>query len=164
VNAARCYVGLGGNIGGAQQTLREAIAALAGIAGTRLVRASSLWRTAPQGHADQPDFINAVAELDTTLAPHSLLEALLALELRFGRERSFANAPRTLDLDLLLYAEAVIDDAVLVLPHPRMHQRAFVLAPLLEISPDCVIPGRGRAADCILRPEVSGQPIAKLEA
>lgn len=164
MNAVRCYVGLGGNIGEVRQTLREAIVGLGGIPGTRVVHTSSLWRTAPQGHADQPDFINAVAALETTLAPHALLEALLAIEHRFGRARSFANAPRTLDLDLLLCGASVVADEVLVLPHPRLHERAFVLAPLLEIDPECVIPGRGRAADCILRPEVSDQPIERLAA
>jgi len=161
VSVTRCHVGLGGNIGGAQQTLRQAIALLADISGTQLVRASSLWRTAPQGHAAQPDFINAVAALDTGLTPRALLDALLALELRFGRERSFANAPRTLDLDLLLHGDTVIAEPGLELPHPRMHERAFVLAPLLELDPDCTIPGRGRAADCLAR--ISGQAVEKLE-
>jgi 2-amino-4-hydroxy-6-hydroxymethyldihydropteridine diphosphokinase len=157
----RCHVGLGGNIGEARQTLLGAIAALGDVTGTTLVRASSLWRTAPQGHTGQPDFINAVAALDTSLAPRALLDALLAIERRFGRERSFANAPRTLDLDLLLHGDAIIDEPGLVVPHPRMHQRAFVLAPLVEIAPDCVIPGHGRAADCLAR--INDQPIAKLE-
>lgn len=158
----RCHVGLGGNIGQAQQTLRKAIAALGGIPGTTLVHASSLWRTAPQGHAEQPDFINAVAALDTTIAPRALLDALLAIERCFGRERSFANAPRTLDLDLLLCGDVIIAEPGLEVPHPRMHERAFVLAPLAEIAPDCVIPGRGRVADLLAR--VSGQAITRLEA
>ena len=162
MSAARCYIGLGGNIGTPAQTLREAIAALDSVAGTRLLRASSLWRTAPLGHAEQPDFINAVAEVDSTLAPRALLEALLALEQRFGRERSFANAPRTLDLDLLLHGGSVVDEPGLTLPHPRMHERAFVLAPLLELSPDCVIPGRGRARECLAR--ITDQSVEKLEA
>ena len=160
MNAVRCYVGLGGNIGEVRQTLHSALAALGGIPGTYLVRASSLWRTAPVGHSDQPDFINAVAALDSTLAPHALLDALLALEQRFGRKRSFANAPRTLDLDLLLHGSALVSGPCLTLPHPRMHERAFVLAPLIEIDPDCIIPGHGRAADCLAR--ITGQPIEKL--
>ncbi|MCX7154616.1 MAG: 2-amino-4-hydroxy-6-hydroxymethyldihydropteridine diphosphokinase [Proteobacteria bacterium] len=159
---ARCYVGLGGNLGDPVRTLHEASAALGDIAGTRLLRASSVWRTAPLGHTQQPDFINAAAELESTLTPRALLTALLALEQRFGRERSFANAPRTLDLDLLLHGDAILDEPGLALPHPRMHERAFVLAPLLELAPDCVIPGRGRAADCLAR--LSDQPVEKLGA
>ena len=160
MSAVRCYVGLGGNIGEVRQTLHSALAALGDIPGTYLVRASSLWRTAPVGHSDQPDFINAVAAFDSTLAPHALLDALLALELRFGRKRSFANAPRTLDLDLLLHGSALVSAPCLTRPHPRMHERAFVLAPLIEIDPDCIIPGHGRAADCLAR--ITGQPIEKL--
>lgn len=160
MSAVRCYVGLGGNIGEVRQTLHSALAALGGIPGTDLVRASSLWRTSPVGHSEQPDFINAVAALDSTLAPHVLLDALLALEQRFGRKRSFANAPRTLDLDLLLHGSALISEPCLTLPHPRMHERAFVLAPLIEIDPDCIIPGHGRAAHCLAR--ITGQPIEKL--
>ena len=162
MSATRCYIGLGGNLGQPLHTLREAIAALDAIAGTHLLRASSLWRTAPLGHSQQPDFINAVAELDSTLAPRALLEALHALEQRFGRERSFANAPRTLDLDLLLYADDVVDKPGLTLPHPRMHERAFVLAPLVELAPECVIPNHGRAADCLAR--IVGQSIENLGA
>lgn len=160
MSAVRCYVGLGGNIGEVRQTLHSALAALGGIPGTYLVRASSLWRTAPLGHSDQPYFINAVAALESTLAPQALLDALLALEQRFGRTRSFANAPRTLDLDLLLHGSAIVSEPCLALPHPRMHERAFVLAPLIEIDPDCIIPGHGRAADCLAR--ITGQPIEKL--
>lgn len=162
MSVARCYIGLGGNLGDPARTLTEAIAAMDAIAGTRLLRASSLWRTAPLGHMQQPDFINAVAEVESTLAPRALLTALLALEQRFGRERSFANAPRTLDLDLLLHDETVVNEPGLTLPHPRMHERAFVLAPLLELAPDCMIPGRGRAADCLAR--ISGQSIENLGA
>lgn len=162
VSAARCFIGLGGNLADPVRTLHEATAALDEIAGTRLLRASSLWRTAPLSHAQQPDFINAVAEVESTLTPRDLLEALLALEQRFGRERSFANAPRTLDLDLLLHGHAIVGEPGLALPHPRMHERAFVLAPLLELAPDCVIPERGRAADCLAR--ISGQSIEKLGA
>jgi 2-amino-4-hydroxy-6-hydroxymethyldihydropteridine diphosphokinase len=160
VSVARCYIGLGGNLGDPVQTLRQAIAALGGLAGTQLLRASSLWRTAPLGHTQQPDFVNAVAEVGSTLAPRALLQELLALEQRFGRERSFANAPRTLDLDLLLFGDLIVEEAGLTLPHPRMHERAFVLAPLIELAPECVIPGRGRAADCLER--LSGQPIENL--
>jgi 2-amino-4-hydroxy-6-hydroxymethyldihydropteridine diphosphokinase len=99
------------------------------------------------GYVDQPDFINAVAQVETSLAPRALLAALLDIEHRHGRERSFRNAPRTLDLDLLLYGSAHFHEDGLTLPHPRMTERGFVLLPLLEIAPDTTIPGRGRAVD-----------------
>ena len=145
------FIPLGSNLGDPERKVREAIAALAELPQSRLVSASSLYRSAPVGHADQPDFINAVAQLATSLAPQALLAALLALEQQSGRERSFRNAPRTLDLDLLLYDAQHIAEPGLTVPHPRMHQRAFVLAPLLEIAPDCVIPGAGPAADWLAR-------------
>jgi 2-amino-4-hydroxy-6-hydroxymethyldihydropteridine diphosphokinase len=131
--------------------VRRAIDALGALPGTRLAAASSLYRTAPVGYADQPDFVNAVAALDTELSPRGLLDGLLAIERDAGRERSFRNAPRTLDLDLLLYGDATLEDDVLTVPHPRMHERAFVLAPLAEIAPDAEIPGRGSAAACAAR-------------
>src|SRR6185295_9870308 len=109
----------------------------------RLMLRSSLYRSAPMGYADQPAFLNAVACLDTDLGAEALLGELLAIEQRHGRERSFANAPRTLDLDLLLYGETVQSSPALTLPHPRMHERAFVLAPLAEIAPLAAVPGRG---------------------
>jgi 2-amino-4-hydroxy-6-hydroxymethyldihydropteridine diphosphokinase len=144
--AETAFIGLGANIGDPGKQLRGALAALDGIPGTRVTRASSFWRTAPVGYAAQPDFVNAVAEVQTAQAPRALLEALLAIEKRFGRERSFANAPRTLDLDLLLYGGRVIAEPDLRVPHPRMHERAFVLAPLVEIAPGVEIPGKGGAA------------------
>ncbi|HZR70082.1 MAG TPA: 2-amino-4-hydroxy-6-hydroxymethyldihydropteridine diphosphokinase [Burkholderiales bacterium] len=149
--AEKAFIGLGANIGDPGRQLRNALAALDGIPGTRLMRASSLWRTAPVGYAAQPDFVNAVAEVETAQAPRALLEALLAIEKRFGRERSFANAPRTLDLDLLLYGDRVLSEQGLELPHPRMHERAFVLAPLVEIAPEVEIPGKGRAHALLAR-------------
>jgi 2-amino-4-hydroxy-6-hydroxymethyldihydropteridine diphosphokinase len=149
--AERAFIGLGANIGDPGGQLRDALAALDAIPGTRLMRASSLWRTAPVGYAAQPDFVNAVAEVETAQAPRALLEALLAIEKRFGRERSFANAPRTLDLDLLLYGDRVLSEQGLELPHPRMHERAFVLAPLVEIAPEVEIPGKGRADALLAR-------------
>ena len=154
------FVALGGNLGDPQSTLRQGITALADLPQGRLVATSSLYRSAALGHADQPDFVNAVAQLSTELAPQPLLAALLAIETHFGRERSFRNAPRTLDLDLLLYDAQTIDEPELVVPHPRMHERAFVLAPLLEIAPGCVIPGKGPAADWLAR--CRGQVIEKL--
>jgi 2-amino-4-hydroxy-6-hydroxymethyldihydropteridine diphosphokinase len=149
--AVTAFIGLGANIGDPGKQIRGALDALGGIAGTRLARASSLWRSAPVGYAAQPDFVNAVAEIETTQVPRALLGELLAIEKRFGRERSFANAPRTLDLDLLLYGDGVFSEQGLEVPHPRMHERAFVLAPLVEIAPDVEVPGKGKAAQLLAR-------------
>lgn len=154
------YVALGANLADPVAQLRAALEALARLPQSRLLRASSLYRTAPVGIAGQPDFVNAVAALETTLAPLSLLDALFAVEGQFGRRRDFHHAPRTLDLDLLLYDDEVIATARLCLPHPRMHLRAFVIAPLLEIAPDCRIPGRGTAAAWL--PAVSAQAVERL--
>lgn len=145
----RAYVALGSNLGDPARTVDEAIEALAGLRGSILAAVSSLYRTAPVGLRNQPDFINAVVALDTLLAPVELLDALFALEEKFGRRRSVRNAPRTLDLDLLLHGDTVADTPTLTLPHPRMHERAFVLAPLLEVAPDIIIPGCGAAADLL---------------
>jgi 2-amino-4-hydroxy-6-hydroxymethyldihydropteridine diphosphokinase len=148
----RAYVALGSNLGDPVQTLDEAIDAMAALRGSLLKAISSLYRTAPVGLKHQPDFINAVVALDTRLSPHDLLAELFALEARFGRVRepgSIRNAPRTLDLDLLLHGETVQDDPDLILPHPRMHERAFVLMPLAEIAPKLSIPGRGPVADLL---------------
>ena len=156
------YVALGANLADPVEQLRGALVALSRLAESRLLRASSLYRTAPVGIHGQPDFINAVARLETGLDAAALLDALLAIEATFGRRRAFDLAPRTLDLDLLLFDDDVIDTPRLSLPHPRMHLRAFVLAPLLEIAPNCAIPGRGHAAAWL--PAVSMQPIEKLTA
>lgn len=142
-------VGLGANLNDPAAQVEYALAELDRLPGTRLTARSSLYASAPVGYLDQPDFVNAVAQIETTLAPRALLEALLDIEHCHGRERSFRNAPRTLDLDLLLYGRAHFHEDGLSLPHPRMHARAFVLLPLLEIAPDTRIPGHGRAADCL---------------
>ena len=139
------FVGLGSNLENPQRQLALAFDELSGLPQTTLLKRSSLYRSSPVGYASQPDFMNAVAELDTALEPAGLLEALQAIEAQHGRSRSFPNAPRTLDLDLLLYADRKQETARLTLPHPRMHQRAFVLKPLLEIEPAVSIPGRGEA-------------------
>ena len=143
--STKAFIGLGANLGDPEAQVRRAFAALAELPGTRLLAASSLYRSAPVGVVGQLDFINAVAGVETTLAARALLESLLAEERRFGRRREFPNAPRTLDLDLLLYGDRVITEPGLIVPHPRMHERAFVLAPLAEIAPDIAIPGKGRA-------------------
>ena len=114
---------------------------------TRLARMSSLYRSAPVGYKEQPDFINAVAQIETALTPRMLLDELLAIERRHGRKRDFPNAPRTLDLDIVLYDEVVLHEPGLTIPHPRMHERAFVMLPLAEIAPDVMIPGRGPASE-----------------
>jgi 2-amino-4-hydroxy-6-hydroxymethyldihydropteridine diphosphokinase len=139
-------IGLGANLNDPAAQVEYALAELDRLPGTRLLAHSSLYASAPVGYVDQPDFINAVAQVETTLAPRALLDALLDIEHRHGRERSFRNAPRTLDLDLLLYGNAHFHEDALTLPHPRMTERAFVLLPLLEIAPDTVIPGHGPAA------------------
>ena len=154
------FIALGANLADPAHQIRAALESLSRLPDSRLLCASSLYRTAPVGVAGQPDFINAVALVETTLAPRDLLAALFAIEAEFGRRRDYRNAPRTLDLDLLLYDDLVLDGAELQLPHPRMHLRAFVLAPLLEIAPASIIPGRGTAA--AWRPAVSMQPIEKL--
>jgi len=140
-------IGLGANLNDPAAQVEYALAELDRLPATRLIARSSLYASAPVGYVDQPDFINAVAQVETELAPRALLAALLDIEHRHGRERSFRNAPRTLDLDLLLYGNAHFHEEGLTLPHPRMCERGFVLLPLLEIAPDTTIPGRGRAAD-----------------
>ena len=129
------YVGIGSNLNDPRAQVLQAFTELDGLPHTRVVKRSSLYRTAPMGHAAQPDFINAVAQLETGLPAERLLAELQELEARHGRERSFPNAPRTLDLDVLLFGNAVLDTPSLKLPHPRMHERAFVLKPMLGIAP-----------------------------
>ncbi len=137
------YVALGANLGDAAQTLRDALQRLDHMPGIRLLTASSFYRTAPIDSSG-PDYLNAVAEVATTLTAPSLLAALQAIENAAGRERPYRNAPRTLDLDLLLYGDGRIDSPTLTVPHPRMWARAFVLVPLAEIAPD-------RVTDAMLR-------------
>lgn len=145
--STRAYVGLGANLDDPRRHVLAAFDALDALPGTRLVAMSSLYRTAPVGYADQPEFVNAVAAVETTLSARELLAALLGVERREGRVRSFRNAPRTLDLDLLVYGDRIIDEDGLHVPHPRMHERAFVMVPLAEIAPGLQVPGRGRAGD-----------------
>jgi 2-amino-4-hydroxy-6-hydroxymethyldihydropteridine diphosphokinase len=141
----RAFVALGANLGDPRRQVEQAFRDLGAMPHTRLVQESSLYRTAPVGYAAQPPFVNAVAELDTGLGAERLLAELQAIEARHGRERSFANAPRTLDLDLLLFGDERISKPGLEVPHPRLHERAFVLVPLLEIAPQAEIPGLGPA-------------------
>jgi len=139
------FIGLGSNLGDPHSQLQRAFVDLDGLPGTRLTAWSSLYRSAPLGCLDQPDFVNAVAKIATSLSPQALLQALLQIEHQHGRQRTFRNAPRTLDLDVLLYDDMQLQEQGLTIPHPQMHLRAFVLQPLLEIAPDIGIPGVGQA-------------------
>ena len=139
------YIGLGSNLEDPQNQLRRAFTDIDKLPDTRVAARSSLYRSAPIGLVDQPDFVNAVAKIATKLTPQALLQALLHIEHQHGRERTFRNAPRTLDLDVLLYDELQLHEHGLTIPHPQMHLRAFVLQPLLEIEPDIGIPGVGQA-------------------
>jgi 2-amino-4-hydroxy-6-hydroxymethyldihydropteridine diphosphokinase len=139
------FVGIGSNLEQPLEQVRAAFMELDALPHTRVVKRSSLYRTAPLGHAAQPDFVNAVAQLETGLPAERLLSVLQEIEQRHGRTRSFPNAPRTLDLDLLLYGELQLRTPALTVPHPSMHERAFVLEPLVEIAPEVTIPGRGPA-------------------
>ena len=134
------YVGLGSNLADPVKQVESAFEELDRLPGTRVVKRSSLHRTKPVGYAAQPDFVNAVAQLETGLTAERLLDELQSIEARHGRERSFPNAPRTLDLDLLLFGRLVLATERLTLPHPRMRDRAFVLDPLREIAPDLELP------------------------
>ena len=159
------YIALGANLDNPVQQVRHGIERLSALPATRLVAASSLWRTAPVGGAlvaGQPDYINAVAKVETTLAGGDLLRKLQVVERDAGRDRA-GQAPmaaRRLDLDLLLYGDVRIDTAELTLPHPRMHERAFVLAPLCEVAPGIELPPHGQAADLLAR--INDQAIERL--
>ena len=140
----RAYVGLGANLGDRERTLRAAVDALGAEDGIEVVAVSSLRETEPVGVGEQPLFLNGVAELETSLAARGLLDRLLAVEQHFGRVRvADEHGPRTLDLDLLVYGDEVIEDPGLTVPHPRLHERRFVLEPLAELAPGLVVPGRG---------------------
>jgi 2-amino-4-hydroxy-6-hydroxymethyldihydropteridine diphosphokinase len=141
----RAFVGLGSNLGDREATIRAAVAELQAAEGVEVVGVSSLVDTEPVGYTDQPRFLNGVAALDTGLGARTLLDLLLAVEARFGRDRASvpAQGPRTLDLDLLLYGDAQIDEPGLRVPHPRLHERAFVLEPLAELAPALDVPGKG---------------------
>ena len=155
------YVALGANLADPVAQIGAALEALAGLPQSQLLRASSLYRTAPlEVPEPQPDYINAVARLATTLTPHALLDELLALEARFGRVRPYRWAPRALDLDLLLYGDVVLDTPRLTLPHPRLHRRAFVLEPLLELDSFLEAPGLGPLS--AWRARLSDQDVERL--
>lgn len=154
----RAFVGLGGNVGNVQTTLMEALWSIDSLPQTSIRAQSRLYRSPPWGRTDQPAFLNGVVELQTRLAASILLEALLEIEVKFGRVRDPGDrwGPRKLDLDLLAYGEETIDVPGMHLPHPRLHERGFVLVPLAEIAPTLEIPGRGTVADLLAAIDVSG--------
>ena len=154
------FIGLGSNLADPVAQVSRALDALDQLPQTHVMRRSSLYRSAPVGYLEQPDFINAVAQLETELTPRALLDALLALEHECGRTREFCNAPRTLDLDVLLYDDLIHHEHGLTIPHPQMHLRAFVLQPLLEVEPGCIIPGVGPVAEAAL--QCAGQILERL--
>ena len=143
------FVALGANLGEPVIQLQQALGELARLQESQLCAYSTFYASKPVGYLDQPDYVNAVAKISTRLSPHALLDALLEIETRHGRRREFKNAPRTLDLDLLLYNGLVMHEPGLTLPHPRMLMRAFVMVPLAEIAPDALIPGHGNAQSCL---------------
>lgn len=157
---ARAFIALGSNLQQPQLQVQHAFTELAELPETTVVKCSSLYKSAPVGYDHQPDFINAAAEVNTGLSPVKLLRALLKLENSHGRERPFPNAPRVLDCDLLLYDDICMDTAELTLPHPRMHERGFVLLPLAEIAPDLLIANHGKVAD--LAKACAGQGVEKI--
>jgi 2-amino-4-hydroxy-6-hydroxymethyldihydropteridine diphosphokinase len=157
MTAVTAFIGLGANLGNARATVLAALRRLAALPGTRLSARSSLFKSAPVD-AGGDDYVNAVARIETTLAAPELLAQLMAIEQAYGRERPGVNAPRTLDLDLLLYGRERSTTASLTVPHPRMTQRAFVLIPLLQIDPLIEIPGMGPAHNFV--PDVAAQPIS----
>ena len=159
MSAERVFIGLGGNLGDARAALQGALSELAALPGTRLVAASSFYASAPVD-AQGPDFINAVAELSTTLTPQVLLQALQRIERDHGRERPYRHAPRTLDLDLLLYGQQRVAGPLLTLPHPRLQLRSFVLLPLLELAPELAHPNLGPLAELARR--ITDQRLRKL--
>jgi 2-amino-4-hydroxy-6-hydroxymethyldihydropteridine diphosphokinase len=149
VKLTPAYIALGANLKRPLDQVRAGVEELAMLPDTRLAAVSSLYRNAAVGYLDQPEFVNAVACIETALSPRALLAALLEIERRFGRVRDFPNAPRTLDLDIALYGACEVSEPGLTIPHPRLHERAFVVVPLAEIAPDALVPGRGIARDLL---------------
>jgi 2-amino-4-hydroxy-6-hydroxymethyldihydropteridine diphosphokinase len=158
----RAYIGLGSNLGDPAAQVRTGMVALARLAETRVEACSSLYHSAPVGRQDQPDFVNAVCRVRTGLAPLALMHDLLEIESQHGRvRRGDKGGPRTLDLDLLLYGGEAIHSAALTVPHPRLHERAFVLYPLSELEPDLVIPGHGSLRELLAG--CTGQRVQKMD-
>ena len=158
----QAFIALGSNLEDPVFQIQQAFKALTQLPDTHLVKCSSLYKSTPVGKLDQPDFINAVAQIETILKPQALLTALLEIEHHQGRIREAINAPRTLDLDILLYENLQFFDEGLTIPHPRMTQRAFVLQPLMEIAPNCYIPGYDSIRKLLTA--CSGQKLEKIQA
>jgi 2-amino-4-hydroxy-6-hydroxymethyldihydropteridine diphosphokinase len=156
----QAFIALGSNLQNPQAQVERALQTIANTANIKLIKASSLYKTAPVGYDNQPDFINAVAQIETDLSPTALLHKLLEIETQHGRERLFPNAPRVLDLDVLLYENIEINTPELTLPHPRMHTRGFVMLPLAEIAPKIDIGKHGYADD--LAAKCDNQGVSKL--
>lgn len=150
------FIGLGSNLDDPPAQLEQACDALASLPDTGLRAVSSFYRSSPMGPQDQPDFCNAVAELETALEPEVLLDALQAIESRHGRVRRLRWGPRTLDLDLLVHGERVINTSRLQVPHPGLPERAFVLYPLAELARDLQVPGMGQVAEMLARTDATG--------
>ena len=149
-------IALGSNLEDPREQVRRGFEALATLPQSRLLARSRLYRTSPWGITEQPDFINAAARLETSLTPRALLDALRTIESRAGRVRGVRNGPRILDLDLLLYGDRIVAEPGLVVPHPRLHERAFVLLPLADVAPELEVPGHGRIRDLLARVDASG--------
>ena len=145
----RAYIGLGANLGGREETLRQAIAILAAADRVAVIRVSELRETDPVGMVDQPRFLNGAVAVETALAPRELLETLLRIERELGRVRGERWGPRTIDLDLLLYGDEVVDEPGLTIPHPRLHERRFALEPIAELDPTVEVPRRGRVSELL---------------
>ena len=157
VDSVAAYIGIGSNLDDPERQVHRAIEALASMPETRFVRASRLYRTAPWGRTDQPAFVNAAAEIATTLSPRALLDALLAIERAQGRHRDGTRwGPRTLDLDVLIYGDRVVDEPGLAIPHPHLADRAFVLLPLADIDPALHVPGKGRISELLRKVDATG--------
>jgi 2-amino-4-hydroxy-6-hydroxymethyldihydropteridine diphosphokinase len=148
----RAAIALGSNLEDPEAQVSRGFAEIAALPETKVSARSGLHRTKPVGYANQPDFVNACVVVETRLAPRELLDGLLAIEKKHGRVREIPNGPRTLDLDIIIYGDQVIDEPGLKVPHPRAHERAFVLAPLAEAWPDAVIPGQGPVARLLRNP------------
>ena len=155
-SSVAAFIALGSNLDDPARHVRQGIADLARLPQTRVTHASALYGSSPVGYRDQPDFVNAVAEIETRLEPRPLLDALLEIEKRHGRVRGMRNGPRTLDLDIALYGDRVVREPGLVVPHPRMHERAFVIVPLAELAPQLDIPGLGPVSRLIERIDAGG--------
>jgi 2-amino-4-hydroxy-6-hydroxymethyldihydropteridine diphosphokinase len=153
-------IGLGSNLEDPARQIRQAVKEIGALAHCRLIAVSSLYESAPIGGVEQPAFVNAVAQVETSLTPGQLMASLLAIEIAHDRVRTIKNGPRTLDLDILLFDDRHIDEPNIVAPHPRAHERAFVLLPLLELDPELYIPGKGMARDFVN--SVSDQMVRKL--